>query len=143
MSELPLQRKIEGIGTIHRPELVSCVQYPHLVFYRGLVSSFPIYMAELDRPEKVVASSNKLFVDGQLQVFVGYPKARHHHLITLIVEVFGDKYDKRFCYPHNQGFMTSHGRIVTRTQARKIAEAQKQLLEGAYEHRHLFSEDIW
>lgn len=143
MSELRSQSKIAGVGTITRPELVSSGTYTELVFYHGSVSSFPIYMAELDRPEKVMAVSNKVWVDGSAQVFVGYPKARHHHLIVLMVEVFGDKYEPKFASPYNQGFMTSHGRIVDRVQARKIAEAQNQLLEAAYKHRELFSEDIW
>ena len=131
------------MNDVPEPVLVTCNAFPRLVIYRGPVASFPIYMAELDRPEKVIASSNKFWFDNCYQAVVGFPRARHHHLIRLLVQLLGDQYEREFVYPRNQGFMTSHGRLIGRLEARKIAEDQHQLLTTAYKHRELFSEDIW
>lgn len=125
------------------PVRVTCLVWPTLVLYRGTAKGFRLHMCEDDRPEKIAASANKVWLDGEIHLFVGYPKARHHHLIRLMVEQFGEDYDIKFAYPNNQGFLTSHGRYVGRSEARKIAEAQNQLVEGALKHRHLFSEDVW
>ena len=51
-----------------------------------------------------------------------------------------------------QGFWTSKGRFVEREEARNIAEAAYQIIEGMigpdgvpykFQHRELFSEDVW
>lgn len=49
------------------------------------------------------------------------------------------------CYGRDQGFLTSHGRYVTRFQAARIAKAAKQPLRdpGHPIGKELFSEDLW
>lgn len=126
---------------VPRPDRLTCSQYPLLVMMRGLATSFQTHMSELDLPEKVAGVSIKLRVNSQDWLYVGYPKARHHHLIAAMFEVQGSAYSPTNVT--NQGFLSSHGRHLSRREARQIAEEHDQLLKGALRHRELFSEDIW
>lgn len=48
-----------------------------------------------------------------------------------------------FIQPDEQGFLTSTGRFVDRSEARGIAERRGQLLPDARQMKELFSEDVW
>lgn len=82
---------------------------------------------------------------GELILSVPKP-GRHHHIFYAIGKEFGEP------APHaEQGFTTSEGQFVGRTEARKIAEAANQLIpcqsdDGVpftRQHPDLFSEDVW
>ena len=45
--------------------------------------------------------------------------------------------------PYHQGFLTSRGRFVDRTEAARIAIAAGQIKELQYHDEHLFSEDLY
>lgn len=74
--------------------------------------------------------------------------SRHHDVIAFVLK-------SRPELKHvggQQGFVTSLGRFVDRTEARKIAEAADQIIAGRVDkdgipykavHPHLFSEDVW
>lgn len=85
-------------------------------------------------------------VKHQDRVWHSAPPARHHDVLARIAKfhptpIIGE-----------QGFLTSTGRFVDRTEARKIAEAADQIIAGRVDkdgipykadHPHLFSEDVW
>lgn len=64
------------------------------------------------------------------------PPARHHHILHAI----HDLRPESFIGPDEQGFMTSAGRFVDRSEGRRIAVECGQT---ATQHSHLFSEDLW
>lgn len=70
-------------------------------------------------------------------VFVAFKPYRHYHLLHVIAQ-----HGIRNTSVRDQGFFTSHGRFVGRTEALRIACAAKQLLREV-NHVHLFSEDVW
>ncbi len=64
------------------------------------------------------------------------PPARHHHILRAIANVRQDV----LIGPDEQGFVTSAGRFVDRSEARRIAVDAGQTNT---KHSHLFSEDLW
>jgi hypothetical protein len=111
MSEVQIESRTESKIVVSPqypvPVRVTCLAWSTLVLYRGTAKGFRLHMCEDNRPEKIVASANKVWLDSEIHLFVGYPKARHHHLIGLMVEQFGKDYDIKYSYPNNQGFLTS------------------------------------
>lgn len=79
--------------------------------------------------------------------FVERP-GRHHNVFYAMARAgFDDRIG-----PEQQGFVTSDGRFVGRSEARKIADAAGQLIRSCKgpdgvpfvrDHPELFSEDVW
>jgi hypothetical protein len=63
--------------------------------------------------------------------------ARHHTILHMLSQTIGVK---ESIGEHDQGFMTSSGRYVSRTEAAKIARAAGQTVS---QRSSLFSEDLW
>ena len=63
------------------------------------------------------------------------PPARHHDLITAILKVLDQMTDS-----DQEGFLTSEGRFVCRTEARGIAIAANQVKGNC---RMLISQHLW
>lgn len=88
--------------------------------------------------ETIVRSAILHRTDG-LPVSLPHP-ARHFHLLNAL------RASGCHCLigPEDQGFITSTGRFVDRTEARVIAVAAGQVnTEETYQPHHLFSEDVW
>ena len=68
--------------------------------------------------------------------------ARHHHVMTRIVEMFGVPMGE-IQGRKDSGFITDTGRYVTRKKARSIAEVANQILDENAKQDILFSEDVW
>lgn len=62
---------------------------------------------------------------------------RHHHILKLIYDHFGESGHDR-----QQGFI-SNGKFVSRIEAKYIAEQNYQIKLGCGKFRELFSEDLW
>ncbi len=90
-------------------------------------------MKELERITGVALKT----LDGDV-VALPAPK-RHPDLFALMAFM---RYDYKDMDP-GQGFMTSHGRYVTRKEALFIAVAAKQLIGPTNSTIGLFSEDVW
>ena len=69
--------------------------------------------------------------------------ARHHTILNSLSVVLG--IESAQVHQANQGFLTSSGRFVNRTEAYYIAHRQNQILpsQSAKVIPELFSEDIW
>jgi hypothetical protein len=85
----------------------------------------------------IVAAAIQDWNDGN--VYSVPQPGRHHDVIQLMTRsgcktpIAGD-----------QGFLTSEGKFVSRSEAKEIAEAANQLLPRAdCRGGHLFSEDVW
>jgi hypothetical protein len=68
---------------------------------------------------------------------------RHHDVIRYIAETTGvETVDAR---DDDQGFLDESGRYLTRRQALRVAQQEKQLLERAMGPKlgRLYSEDVW
>lgn len=71
------------------------------------------------------------------------PPARHHtilHSMVLVMNIRGADIP-----PENQGFLTSTGRFVNRTEGFYIASREKQIIRtsGNSGEPTLYSEDMW
>ncbi|NKX37668.1 hypothetical protein HGG70_07015 [Rhodobacteraceae bacterium R_SAG4] len=93
-----------------------------------------------EQPERIVAAA----------VFHGAcislpPPARHHTILASMSLIFGLSREQMPFDPANQGFLTSKGRFVNRTEAYYIAHRQGQIIEktGSVDVPELFSEDLW
>lgn len=91
--------------------------------------------------ERIVAAAVRRMAphqDGQSEpmwmIYTIEAPARHHHILH---RMEGDTFDVE------QGFISSTGRFVQRAEARRVAEANGQLLPTAITSHHLFSEDVW
>ena len=94
--------------------------------------------------ETITAAAIKV---GDLVCFVERP-GRHHDVFYAMDRAgFGDRVGAE-----EQGFITSAGRFVGRSSAKKIADAARQIIASVpgpdgvpykREHVHLFSEDVW
>lgn len=74
------------------------------------------------------------------QVWSLPPPARHHDVIRWIAESNGEGING----PDEQGFISSDGVFVNRTQALEIALAANQVLDvNNVRANRLFSEDLW
>lgn len=71
------------------------------------------------------------------------PPARHHTILNFMATTMG--IDTKQVHPVNQGFLTSTGRFVNRSEAYYIAWNQKQILSktGNKDVPTLYSEDLW
>ena len=70
------------------------------------------------------------------------PPARHHTILYSLNHALGS----HLIGPNQQGFVTSTGRYVNRTEAYYIAERAGQLLPrpaDGYQGNELYSEDLW
>lgn len=71
------------------------------------------------------------------------PPARHHTVLQAMYLEMG--IDTTKVHPVNQGFLTSKGRFVNRTEGYYIAWREKQILHktGSKDVPTLYSEDMW
>jgi len=68
------------------------------------------------------------------------PRPARHHDIVHAMHAMGLPKESR----REQGFLTSEGRFVDRSEARKIALAEGQVTQDKLHHKvHLFTEDLW
>lgn len=101
-------------------------------------------------PERIVAAAigrrerNRAWQPGEdplgYTVWMTYTQpapARHHHILHSM------PMDEAVVGPHEQGFLTSTGRFVTRMEAMGIAVAAGQVKASKVTAPHLFSEDLW
>lgn len=123
------------------PVQAICRNYPGLRFLKGYALSFANHLCYEDEPESIVGITVKIVRQGQPYLYAAYPRARHHHLICLMEEDLEAAFSPLLCT--GQGFLTSMGRHVDRTEARQIAESRGQLLTGTKHYKKLFSEEIW
>lgn len=68
------------------------------------------------------------------------PPNRHHHVIQKMI---GAGLPSESCVLPNQGFLTSTGRFVNRSEAAKIARSAGQLWRTPTPEWMLSSEDVW
>ena len=95
----------------------------------------------LEAGERIVAAAIRRMaphLDGMSEpkwmIHVIEAPARHHDILH---RMDGNLLDIE------QGFISSMGRFVHRDEARRMAEANGQLLPTAITSHHLFSEDVW
>lgn len=71
------------------------------------------------------------------------PPARHHTVLNFMATIM--EIDTALIHPVNQGFLTSKGRFVNRTEAFYIADRMGQIIEktGNQGEPTLYSEDLW
>lgn len=71
------------------------------------------------------------------------PPARHHTVLNFMATTKG--IETALIHPVNQGFLTSKGRFVNRTEAFYIADRMGQIIKktGNQGEPTLFSEDLW
>lgn len=71
------------------------------------------------------------------------PPARHHTILHSLTLVMGDLAAE--VHPANQGFLTSTGRFVNRTEGYYIASRADQIIHksGNAGEPTLYSEDMW
>lgn len=71
------------------------------------------------------------------------PPARHHTILNFMATTMG--LDATLVHPVNQGFLTSKGRFVNRTEGFYIADRMGQIVEktGNKGEPTLYSEDLW
>ena len=84
-------------------------------------------------PEHIIAAA---FIGGGVTFSIPKP-ARHSDLFSAMSVLIP---------PEHQGFLTSEGRFVDRTEAYQIAATNGQLAgraAGQYDGNELFSEDLW
>jgi len=93
--------------------------------------------------KEIVAAAIK---HGEMVCFVPRP-GRHHDIMRAMARA-----GLPIPITGRQGFVTSEGKFVNRTEARQIAEKAAQLIAGrrdakgvpyVFEHPELFSEDVW
>lgn len=90
-------------------------------------------------PARIACAAIQHF-DGR--IFWARRPARHHDVIramTALNAYIGQNAQNR----HTQGFLTQHGRFVTRTEAAAIARAAGQVRTRTDVFNALFSEDVW
>lgn len=129
------------VDPLEVPKQVICSAHPVLRFMKGYVLGFQHHHCYEDEPETIVAIAVKTMKNRQPFLYIGYAKARQHHLVRAMSEDLGDKYTP--ITAAHQGFLTSRGRFVHRSEARRIAEEQNQLLKGASQSHQLHPEDLW
>ena len=74
------------------------------------------------------------------EIFIGTIPCRHFHLLWV------RNYFNKARVPEptmQQGFFTTYGRFVDRSEAGLIATKRGQLLDTTIENTYLFSEDVW
>jgi len=73
-------------------------------------------------------------------VIFSLPRPARHHVILHAMHAMGLPKESR----RGQGFLTSEGRFVDRSEARRVALAAGQVTEDKLHHQvHLFTEDLW
>ena len=115
---------------------VSCDNVPSR--YMKLLSGTELPRPKVERPEFIVAAA----------VFHGCifslpAPARHHTILNSLSVVLGISSEN--IHAANQGFVTSLGRFVNRTEAYYLAQRRGQILAHVPPRSapELFSEDIW
>jgi PHP family Zn ribbon phosphoesterase len=71
------------------------------------------------------------------------PPARHHTILNFMATIMG--LDATKVQPVNEGFLTSKGRFVNRTEAYYLAHRHGQIINksGNADEPTLYSEDLW
>ena len=108
-------------------------------FYFGLPEAFVTNNKVLTQvPERVTGVSVRHAKSGL--IYVAFAPLRHHHVICVIDERTNDgpKVSR-----HDQGFITNHGRIVSRKEAYSIVVANGQISRLTPRSGELYSEDLW
>lgn len=92
----------------------------------------------LEQPERIAAAA--IFHGACISL---PPPARHHTILNFMATTMD--IDTSMIHPVNQGFLTSKGRFVNRTEGYYIAERRGQIIEksGNKGEPTLFSEDMW
>lgn len=90
-------------------------------------------------PEKITGVALQDVIDGEI---VALPRPMRHHNLFALLALLNAKFETHAC---KQGFMTSVGRFVDRTEGMKIAKAsgQKFTPDRDPDATLLFSEDLW
>lgn len=106
-----------------------------------------------EAPERIVAAAIAMeFTDDtgyaptdRMFIALVPPPGRHHTVFAGVRGACGENDKTRgFCCAAQQGFVTSAGRFVDRTEAYKVAEAAGQIImHGSSRPGTLYSEDLW
>jgi hypothetical protein len=120
-------------------------RFPKHVFFYGPPESY-VYMVHEQRHQREVILGVANY-DLKTDIVWYAPRPLRHHNVLWIMGDYGvSSSDLAEC---KQGFMTNHGRFLTRSLALILAQRNGQLprnADGTFKHvhaRHLFSEDLW
>lgn len=113
-----------------------CQRHPDLKGWVGYESLYQQYLLSRPPLKEMILSVAIRHPSGL--VFAADSPARHHHVIALMGE-----YGASASETHDQGFLSSYGRYLSREQALKVGLDADQLIRKSEPRDKLFSEDLW